>query len=356
MLRMGSSESFRARSRERLLRLCAGGMDADVLRQEVVAELRRSIGFAVWGWPLADPDTLLATTGIADSAVWPIVARLVACEEGSDDLNKDRTLATGDPVGILSDATRGSLACSKRWREILGPFGFGDELRMACVDRYGCWGHLRLYRQAGDRSFTQSDADLMRVISPALASALRKSSVRAASVRASEPLTAGIVILDDDLGLRSWTRDAGQWFEAFAGDAPPRGANARCAVYSAASRYLANERMGAGVAARARLRLGDGRWVVAEANRLAGENRGIAVTVRGAATSDVLDVLVRAHGLAPRERELVSSVLEGLDTTDIARRLSISRNTVQQHLKAIFFKVGVRGRRQLLAGIFGTRA
>ncbi len=41
-----------------------------------------------------------------------------------------------------------------------------------------------------------------------------------------------------------------------------------------------------------------------------------------------------------------------LSTTEVARRLQFSECTVQGHLKAIFAKVGVRRRRDLIAQIF----
>ncbi len=351
------SDWARSRCQRRLLTMCNAGVDADTLRLDIIEELRRAIGFAAWGWPLADPDTLLATSGVADGAMWPIVPRLVDYEERAADVNKDSVLAArGDPVGVLSSTTGGDLARSSRWRDILGPYGFADELRAACVDRFGCWGHLRLYRDASDRSFAVADAALLRAVVPAIASALRRASVQPARARTLEPLLRGIVILDDTLVVQSWTREVGSWFAAFAGDKPPRGANARCAVFSAASRCLAQGDTAGSQPARARLRLADGRWVVAEAGRLSGKDRGIAVTVHAATTSDVLDLLVRAHGLTPRERELVALLVEGLDTRDAARRLSISHYTVQQHLKAVFDKVGVRSRRELVTEIFASRA
>src|SRR5512135_453172 len=112
-----SSARARYRCQERLLRIGKSNLDADTLRLEIVNELRRTIGFASWGWPLADPESLLATSGIADAAMWTIVPRLVDYEERTEDVNKDRALATrGDPVGVMSGATRGDLARSSRWR------------------------------------------------------------------------------------------------------------------------------------------------------------------------------------------------------------------------------------------------
>jgi DNA-binding CsgD family transcriptional regulator len=56
-----------------------------------------------------------------------------------------------------------------------------------------------------------------------------------------------------------------------------------------------------------------------------------------------------AYGLTAREREICNEVSNGHSTSDIAGRLFISRNTVQDHLKSIFGKVGVRSRGELVA-------
>jgi Bacterial regulatory proteins, luxR family len=42
-------------------------------------------------------------------------------------------------------------------------------------------------------------------------------------------------------------------------------------------------------------------------------------------------------------------MIAGADTYAMTRRLAISRHTVQDHLKSVFAKVGVRSRREVLA-------
>lgn len=56
----------------------------------------------------------------------------------------------------------------------------------------------------------------------------------------------------------------------------------------------------------------------------------------------------RFGSLTSRERDVVALVVEGLRNEEIARRLGINEKTVRNHLTAVFSKMGVSGRLELV--------
>lgn len=59
-----------------------------------------------------------------------------------------------------------------------------------------------------------------------------------------------------------------------------------------------------------------------------------------------------AHGLTPREQEVVALMLQGCANAEIAARLALSPWTAQDHARNVFRKLGVEGRQGLVARVF----
>jgi DNA-binding CsgD family transcriptional regulator len=78
------------------------------------------------------------------------------------------------------------------------------------------------------------------------------------------------------------------------------------------------------------------------------------VILERARPHELAPLIADAYGLTERERAVTQLVAQGLPTNAIAYRLYISPWTVQDHLKAIFDKVGVSTRGELIARVFFT--
>jgi DNA-binding CsgD family transcriptional regulator len=65
--------------------------------------------------------------------------------------------------------------------------------------------------------------------------------------------------------------------------------------------------------------------------------------------SEPTSLLLRLHGLSARQREVAQLLISGLRTGEIAGDLHISPRTLHDHVKAIFTKLGVQGRAELMA-------
>jgi DNA-binding CsgD family transcriptional regulator len=347
-------ERERNRARERVRALAgAVDLDAEQARHAVIETLRRAVGFDRWCWPLTDPGSALSTSGIGEFDFWPSLARLVALEEHGDITSKPR-LAVGRRASVtLSAATRGDLARSPRWQECLRPYGIGDELMTVCRDRHGCWGSVELMRSGDDAPFDEDDARLLNELAPLLGSLLRRSTVRTwqPDTRDAPPLVPATLILDSELRARSWTPAFTDWLAELSaiGIDGPGELRLPPAVYELGTRVFAPAEESTGLPARVRIRTQTGRWAILEGAELEGVDSGrAAITVRAASADEIFDILCRTHDLTRRERELAALVLEGLATKQLAEALGIAPYTVQDHLKAVFAKTGVRTRGELM--------
>ncbi len=79
------------------------------------------------------------------------------------------------------------------------------------------------------------------------------------------------------------------------------------------------------------------------------DNFGVLDRPRGEEDASSLQV----SALTPREREVLEAAVEGPSARAIASRLSLTEATVRSHLSAIYSKLGVAGRVELLARLNG---
>lgn len=351
------------RSRQGIIRLCHAGLDSRALRREVLRRLDRVMPIDAAFFATADPATLLFTSAVTDELLRQAAPRFLANEFFQDDVNKFVSLARSPrPVGDLDEMTAGQWERSPRFREILAPLALGDELRAALVTDAACWGFLCLHRERSRPGFTPGEADFLKQLVPHLAVGLRKALLVGHAVEPPTTEGPGLLVLANDLSLAAITPAAERWLDELAeGDWPGyRELPLPQAVYTVAARLRALGQPPEGrpeLMPRARLRTAAGRWLVLHASWLAGPSAPgqIAVILEEARPAEIAPLIVQAYTLSKREGEITRLVARGLSTAEIAAAVHISANTVQDHLKAIFDKVGVRSRRELVSQLFAQQ-
>jgi DNA-binding CsgD family transcriptional regulator len=165
----------------------------------------------------------------------------------------------------------------------------------------------------------------------------------------------GLVLLDEDCSVVSATREAAAWlgeidggitFTTGAAFAMPLEAHAYAARVRAAAEDHHEK-----ATPRARVRTRSGVWLLMHASMLEGTDQ-VALIIEPAKAADVAPLIVEAYGFSPRELEVTRLIARGHGTSQIAAELFISPHTVRDHVKAIFEKVGVSSRGELVAKVF----
>src|SRR5215211_5688140 len=198
------------RIKQEIIRLCHGGLDSRTFRVETVRRLRKVIPVDVSFFATADPATLLFTSAVADDILARATPQFIENEFLKDDSVKFTRLARGgSPADSLGLATKGELARSPRYQEILAPMDLGDELRAALVVGSKCWGFMCLHRERSSPNFTPAEAAFLAKLTPHLAEGLRTTlligGVGGAQVTSLPPDGPGLLLLEDDLSLAAIT-------------------------------------------------------------------------------------------------------------------------------------------------------
>jgi DNA-binding CsgD family transcriptional regulator len=327
---------------------CRAGLELDELRRRVLPSIRRGVPVDALWWAAADPTTLLFTRPDWEEIPAETGPYFVANEFLADDVNKWTELAR-DQRGVrtLMEATGGRMEQSPRYRDIFRPLRLGDELRAVLRADGECWGYLCMHRE-GPNGFSEQEARFVERIAPHLAVGFRLATL-IGTVRVGGFTSPGLVLVAGD-GSLSLTNAAGeQWLEELG--APSARGDVPLEVLAVAAR-LRDTDGPTEQPPRLRVRTRAGRWAVLHASWLGDPaKRSIAVIIEPAEPTEVLPLLVAAYGLTRQERRVTERVCQGLSTVEIAARLHVTTNTVQDHLKSIFTKTGIRSRRELVVAL-----
>lgn len=328
---------------------CRSGLDPDALRERVLPRLRRAVPVDALWWATVDPATLLFTRAYREEIPEASGPYFIENEFLARDHNKWIELARDrEGVRTLLDATGGDLSKSGRYRDIFQPLGLADELRAVLRSQDTCWGYICLHRE-GPSGFSREEAAFIKRIASHLAEGIRLGLL-ISSLELGDPTDApGLLLLKSDGSLSATNSAADQWLEELrAPSSPDSLLPIEVQAVTGMLRGLDDPRR---ALPRLRVKTRAGRWAVLHASWLAADQTTIAVIIEQAAPTEVAPLLMAAHGLTKQERALTGLVCQGLSTREIATRLHLTQNTVQDHLKSVFNKTGVHSRRELVATI-----
>jgi Protein kinase domain len=362
-------------------------LDHVTLRRQASVLLRGVVPFDLAIWAVLDPVTLMWASCVVDGGPYDerFEHELFANEYGQDDVLRLVDLAEGPRVGTLLAGTQGDPRTSRRFRNILQPRGFTDELRLAFYDNDGTWGALLLFRVGGQ--FTEADVAQLAPAARPFGSVLHQTLVRGDPPTevpqpdiATPPKSSASRSIRIPMPRRGRGRRAAR---PESRGAPPESAapvaapvagrrtpvtgqvtisgDGRLLDVTEGARALLDavqlDRVGAAVARGRTLGLvdatasgrHDGRWLAFHARP---QRTSIDVTVGRIRPHQVSEFVTRSLGLEPWHFRLLGAVARNRDTRQIAQDLEMSAYDVQDGMVSLFSAFGVTGRIELVKALF----
>ncbi len=345
------------RARDRIIRLAGQGLDLPTLWRESAPAIAKVVPHYMSPcWYTFDPMSLLVTSHF-QTELPELPTEWLAHEYYAEDIHQMADVARSERgFSTLHEATGGDPSRSPAWNEVIRPMGGDQELLVTLRTRTGeAWGMLGLYREPGQPLFSPDEIRFLCDVAPHLAEGARRGLLVGEAADPEGSDAPGLVVLRDDWSVESLTPGVDRWLAELPdsewetrGRVPP-------VVMAVAGRALrtAEHADAPGEVALARVLSRAGRWVVLHGASLVADGaRRVAVIVEPAHPGRVASLLMSAYGMTEREQDVTRLVLQGYSTTEIASRLTVSAQTVQQHLKSIFEKTEVHSRRELVGKVF----
>jgi DNA-binding CsgD family transcriptional regulator len=339
----------------RIEAICGRALDSRALRLDLLAEMRRAVPFTWYAWTLTDPDTGVGWAPLADVPCLPELPTLIRAKYQT---SVNRWTDMIGPVALLTDV--GDPGRSAVWRQVQSRFAVVDVASVVFRDQFGIWSFLDLWRDQRGGSFARADVDYLTELTAPVTAAFRRCLAATFTEPIHAPAQLGgpvVLLLDPDLNVRAQTADTDRYLRLLVppdeGRSPvPAGA------YNVAAQLLAAEAGINHAPASARVHASGGGWLALRAARIGDHDtsqpQDVAVTIEKCGPLERADLFARVHGLTRRESDVLGRLAAGDDTRRAARALRVSEYTLQDHLKAIFDKTGLRDRRSLLAASLGS--
>jgi DNA-binding CsgD family transcriptional regulator len=342
------------RAKDRIAELSRRGDDLVTFWRECTDVLETAVAhYDKPCWYTLDPASLLITSHYHDGLP-EFPPEVLTHEYYGEDVHQIADVVRSEAgISTLHEVTGGDPSSSPAWH--LNMKLGGDQQMIAALRTGGAvWGAVGVYRAPGEPLFGDEEKAFLSAIGPNLASGTRTGLLVGEARDPQWPDSPGLVVLSEHGEVESTTPGVERWLS----DLPDGDLDAGrlpSAVHAVAGRALrtAESSEDPGEVALARVLSRSGTWIVLHGTSLvASGSRRAAVIVEPAHPARITPLLMSAYGLTEREQEVTRLVLRGDSTAQIAERLVVSPHTVQEHLKKIFEKTGVRNRRELVGKVF----
>ncbi|MBW8770090.1 MAG: helix-turn-helix transcriptional regulator [Gemmatimonadetes bacterium] len=337
-------------------RACYAGHDSLSLRRAVGARLSTALQPTAWSLAATDPATGLivhrATDGVPSTLSRDYLVTVYPGEEAMRLIDMARTRT---PALVSRTPAVG---------ELLAGAGFGHRLLAAFSVGDTLFGAGWLMRERGAPPFDDADTRLIDRVAPHVGRALRHAALVEAALAApasGAALSDAPGVLTFDARGTALVRTAAA--EAILDDLADDERN-RSDVPGALGGVLAQLRWRQSRAAldtessldgALRVRGRSGRWYTLHASLTEPGPTADATTVvvlAPAPRAPTATGLTSRYGLSARESDVLLRVARGESTKELVAALGISAYTVQDYVSRASEKLGVRGRRELVARLF----
>ncbi|HVX39793.1 MAG TPA: helix-turn-helix transcriptional regulator [Gemmatimonadaceae bacterium] len=332
-------------------RACSAGLDSLSLRRELARRLAPVLGFDGHAFSTCDPDTGLTTHTLAEGVPAALGRAYVEriYPEVSARLSMDMA-RSGQTVYSLIEQSAAA-------REEFGAVGLRDQVGASLTAEGHVYGTWCLMWERGDSRTMQRARMLLRQIVPHLVRGMRCATLVDRGLSAHDAAAAnspGILVLDARNRPTVRTPVAERWLADLCDEGFRPADQLPLSVLGLVAR-VRNAPVDVVAEMSVRVRGRSGRWYVMIASIAMPDVNGDAATVvvvRPAGPREMAPILTTLYALSAREREVIAAVARGETTKEIAASLGLSPHTVAEHIERACRKIGVRGRKALVAKIF----
>jgi DNA-binding CsgD family transcriptional regulator len=333
-------------------RACYAGLDSVALRHEVADRVARAVPFDAHAFSTCDPDTGIMAHTVAEGI--PVALAKTYVEFLYPEFAAEMTMdmpKQGTPVFSMLDE-------SPEVSQAMRAYGITEQLHVSISSGGRLWGTWCLMRAKASCTTSRKHSAFLERLAPHIARGLQSAALVDRGLASDKSSTngraPGVLILDSRNRPTLKTPRAEMWLGDLRDIGLAMPDDIPMSVLSLVSR-LRTTHTGGDREETLRTRGLSGRLYTLRASLSLPDASGessIVVVIRPAMPAEVAGTLTQLYGFSTREREIIAAVARGDATKTIAAELGVSPHTVTEHIERACGKLGVRGRKALVAKLY----